>query len=254
MIPLLCSRGEAKIRQETLPDLDLIINTRSVWCNLNMNLDSFRATSFRCSSYQTVTLPPPLTWPLKPILIWSNSDFVFLPGFLKSNTYFVTFLKIRSVSFDYRLQKYVQKAIKWRLEQAKIFFPQWKLLNKKCEVQLTSSETYLKILLETWPMSHAFNPIPKGHLQMTKGLYNQFPALCSHAVRAVCCIMTLKHLLLFLWFCYPYSNAFGSNGNYAAALLSQDNTVINLCHCCTHGYNNCSQKGPMEVAVFGSGF
>lgn len=62
---------------------------------------------------------------------------------------------------------------------------------------------------------------------------------CSLTVKEVCCIMALEHLVLFLLFCYPYSNSLGNNGNHTGATLSEDRTVINSCHCSNHGYNNC---------------
>lgn len=39
---------------------------------------------------------------------------------------------------------------------------------------------------------------PKGHVQMAKEIYYQFPACRPLAVRVACCIKTLEHLVLFL--------------------------------------------------------
>lgn len=108
-------------------------------------------------------------------------------------------------------------------------------------MQVTNRETFFKKLLQGAQQAsvrHSY-PSPTKSNVNRQGDRLSASCCCPVTVQEVCCFPALKHLVLFLLFCYPYSNCFGNNGNYAGATLSEDRTVINLCHCSNHGYNNC---------------
>lgn len=120
--------------------------------------------------------------------------------------------------------------------------PQCTLLNWQCEVQTTSSETLLesKVFLQAWKVFHASILPAKVTRKSPKGPTLRF--LLSH-VDTVGCTRPLKGLVLLSMVMLPTQQLLGNNGNYTAASLSPNSTVINLCHCSSiRGYDSCSKK------------
>lgn len=101
------------------------------------------------------------------------------------------------------------------------------------------SRNILKGVLSDWDDVPCLQPIPKGHVQMSKGTHTQFSArsqqycLLHHDPKTPCIIF---------YGCVTHTATPLATTVITPALLSQDNTVINLCHCSIHGYNNCSKK------------
>lgn len=125
--------------------------------------------------------------------------------------------------------------------------PQCKLLNWKCDMQLTSSEIVFKlqVVLATRKMFLAFTPSAKVIRKCPKG-----PTLSVLLAGAdiVCCITTETCLALFFMVVLPIQQLLWQQCNYTAVLLSRDHTIINLCHCSIHGYNCRGKKSLMDVA------
>lgn len=67
----------------------------------------------------------------------------------------------------------------------------------KGKVKNTSKICFLLQLGDVVSCCHTLL-LPKGHVQMAKEIYYQFPVCCPLAVKVACCIKTLEHLVLFL--------------------------------------------------------
>lgn len=94
--------------------------------------------------------------------------------------------------------------------------PRCTLLNQKCELQLTSPETFLKVFQETGMMSRAFSQSPqimrKCPRDTQSSAHLQQYCLLHHDPKIPC--------IIFLWLCYPHSNSFGNHGNYPSLVIS----------------------------------